>query len=179
MNLVSAFAEAVHKSPEKIAVFWGDREYSYRSLWQESKGLGRTLMEDFQVRSGDRVGLWLKNCPEFVPALFGILDSGGVVVPINNFFKADEVKYILEDGEIDLMISSEELASHFPVLQQARPSLQIWNTESLSRPNNGVSTEPKARTIAGETDLAVLIYTSGTTGRPKGAMLSHGNLLHN
>src|ERR1039458_1019175 len=61
------------------------------------------------VKPGDRVALWLKNRPEFIPAVFGILSAGAVLVPINNFLKPDEVNYILKDGGIDVLITDDEL----------------------------------------------------------------------
>ena len=179
MNLVSAFAVAVQKSPDKIALYWAENEYSYGDLWNDSLRLARQLRTQFDVKNGDRVGLWLKNCPEFVPALFGILECGAVVVPINNFLKPDEVKFILSDAEIDVLVTDEELGGNFPILAEARPGLKLLKAEASSGQPKDVDFRAKTRSTAGESDLAVLIYTSGTTGRPKGAMLSHGNLLHN
>src|ERR1035437_2145062 len=261
MNLAGAFAESVHKQPQKIVLFWGDREYSYAELWRQSVFVSDQLQHRFEVKPGDRVGLWLKNCPEFIPSLFGILRAGAVVVPINNFFKADEVNYILSDAGIDVLITDAELGVHHRALEHARPHLKLFRIEQLEgqeaedgRPKSEVReagakspsvhsdvafpltpalspggrgdrvpscdepgrlefTEPRAAwrplpqgegrgegeqslrlpgdaTLAiasstplvpqrAESDLAVIIYTSGTTGRPKGVMLSHGNLLHN
>src|SRR5204863_8382172 len=88
MNLVNAFSASVRKHPKKIALFWGEREYSFDDLGQKSSEVADHLGRSFGVKPGDRVGLWLKNCPEFVTALFGILEAGAIAVPINNFLKA-------------------------------------------------------------------------------------------
>jgi long-chain acyl-CoA synthetase len=128
------------------------------------------------------VALWLKNCPEFVVSLFGILHIGAVAVPINNFLKPDEVNYILGDAGIDVIITDAELGSHSRALSAVRPGLKLLKIESLSvLPASKGEAAPSVhhRSSSLEQDLALLIYTSGTTGRPKGAMLSHGNLLHN
>src|SRR6266516_7834335 len=121
MNLAGAFADSVGKHSEKIAVFWGEREFSYAELWEQSQLVSTELSQRLGVKSGDRVGLWLKNCPEFIPALFGILHAGAVVVPINNFLKPDEVNYILSDAGIDVLITDAELGAHVPALQATRP----------------------------------------------------------
>ncbi|HOX59583.1 MAG TPA: long-chain fatty acid--CoA ligase [Candidatus Paceibacterota bacterium] len=184
MNLAAAFAESVERQPRKIALFWGEREYSYAELWRQSGHIARQLQQKLGVKPGDRVGLWLKNCPEFVPSLFGILRAGAVVVPINNFLKADEVNYILSDAEIDALITDDELGTHHRALEEARPGLRLFRVDqdqgqgtADAGPGPQGMSEPLP--TQAEPDLAVIIYTSGTTGRPKGAMLSHGNLLHN
>jgi len=110
MNLPAAFAASVEAHPEKIAVYWGLEEIPYRALWQQSCAVAQHLASRMAVRPGDRVGLWLKNRPEFITALFGILQSGAVAVPINNFLKPDEVNYILGDAGISVVITEEELA---------------------------------------------------------------------
>jgi long-chain acyl-CoA synthetase len=185
MNLASAFSESAHKHLEKTALFWGERAYSYSELWSQSLFVACILRQQSGVKPGDRVALWLKNCPEFVPALFGILHLGAVVVPINNFLKPDEVSFILRDAGIDVLITDNELSAHFEPLQAKRPALRLLNIENILAsfpvPPAGVKmeTEILRNTNRREEDLAVLIYTSGTTGKPKGAMLSHGNLLHN
>jgi len=150
-----------------------------QSLWvgQRLKTLG--------VKPGDRVALWLKNCPQFVPALFGVWQAGAVVAPINNFLKPDEVSYIMQDAGIDLVITDTSMAEGTNKLKSARPGLKVLHVEEM--PAEGVtavdtSNEPALAPngpTQSEQDLAVIIYTSGTTGRPKGAMLTHGNLLHN
>jgi long-chain acyl-CoA synthetase len=137
--------------------------------------LARHLQQSFGVKPGERVALWLKNCPEFVPTLFGVLQAGAVVAPINNFLKPAEVAYILADAEIDVVITDGALAQESAKLRAARPNLKTWLVEDFARLEGG-EFAPGQRTTA---DLAVLIYTSGTTGHPKGAMLSHGNLLSN
>jgi long-chain acyl-CoA synthetase len=177
MNLSVAFAASAQKQPDKIALYWGESEFSYATLFAQSGAVATALTGKFGVKPGDRVGLWLKNRPEFVPAVFGILGTGAVLVPINSFFKPDEVNYILKDAGIDVLITDDELAVHASVLLAARPSLEIFRVEDFPAPNPSSIVHPPSS--CSEKDLAVIIYTSGTTGRPKGAMLSHGNLLHN
>jgi len=182
MNLVGAFAASVSKHPDKHALFWGDTHFTYRDLWARSERISLELQEQFELKSGDRVGIWLRNCPEFIPSLFAILRCGAVVVPINNFLKPDEVNYILGDAGIDVLVTDSEIGVHFPVLKAARPTLQLYQTvamTSASSKGESVLDSKEHQAEITESRLAVLIYTSGTTGRPKGAMLSHGNLLHN
>jgi long-chain acyl-CoA synthetase len=181
MDLATAFAQSVGQRPEKTALFWGEREYSYGQLWGQTLQVAAWLQGEFGVRPGDRVGVWLKNCPEFIPALFGTLQAGAVAVPINNFLKPDEVNFILSDAGIDVLITDAELGAHHRALETARPHLKLLRVERLSAAEAKVPGLKPEVPAPGrlEHDLAVLIYTSGTTGRPKGAMLSHGNLLHN
>jgi long-chain acyl-CoA synthetase len=183
MNLASAFAASAQKRPDKVALFWGEREFTYATLLKQSRAVATQLVGQYRVKAGDRVGLWLKNRPEFVPALFGILNAGAVVVPINNFLKPAEVNYILQDAGIDVLITEEELAVHSPALAAARPELKVFKVEDFAaaeaRSEDATHPQSAIGNPQSESDLAVIIYTSGTTGRPKGAMLSHGNLLHN
>jgi long-chain acyl-CoA synthetase len=177
MNLVSSFVGSVKRHGDKTAIYWGDAEYSYQTVWSQAQELSERLKRQFGVKRGDRVGLWLKNCPEFVPCFFGILAAGAVVVPINNFLKTDEVAYILNDAGIDVLLAGDDLASHSRTLKAGRHGLEV----AIPEFPGGSASRPQTAAVPDftEKDLAVLIYTSGTTGRPKGAMLSHGNLLHN
>jgi long-chain acyl-CoA synthetase len=177
MNLAIAFSNCAGKNAPKTAIYYGDREISYTELLAQSQKVAAHLQNHFGVKSGDRVALWLKNCPEFIASVFGILHSGAVVVPINNFLKPAEVNYILADGGIDVLISDEELGAQFSELSGARPQLKIFKVEEFSSLGSTESRSTGCERAEG--DLAVIIYTSGTTGRPKGVMLSHGNLLHN
>ncbi len=177
MNLASAFFASAENNLDKTAVFWGDTVFSYRHFRDQSAWVAKTLTSAMSVKRGDRVGLWLRNCPEFVSALFGALWTGAVVVPINNFLKSDEVSFILADGGIDVLISEAGLEEAHKKLVAARPGLRILLVDHLGLAPVDAGTRATADLAEG--DLAMLIYTSGTTGHPKGAMLTHGNLLHN
>jgi len=176
MDLAIAFSNCVRKHERKTAIFWAEREISYAELLAQSRRIAAHLQNRLGVKPGDRVALWLKNCPEFVAAVFGILQAGAVVVPVNNFLKAAEAAYILKDGGIDVAITDAELGAHAAALKASRSSLQLMHIEEISALDGSLAPRPSPRE---EKDLAVIIYTSGTTGKPKGAMLSHGNLLHN
>lgn len=176
MNLAAAFNAAVQTHPDKTAVFWGEHEITYTTLERQALAVAGQLTGTFGVKTGDRVGLWLKNRPEFIPALFGVFSTGAVVVPINNFLKPAEVGFIVNDAGIDVLITDEELEVHSAALIGARPQLKVCRVETAVAGNGSAAFTSPARS---ESDLAVIIYTSGTTGKPKGAMLSHGNLLHN
>jgi long-chain acyl-CoA synthetase len=176
MNLASAFARSVEKNGSKTAIFWGDETFTYNQVAQRAHWLAAELSNRFEVRPGDRVGVWLKNCPEFVSVLFGIFEAGAVVVPINNFLKPEEVAYMLRDAGAKVLISEGALKEGVAHLSHLIPGLKTMDVEELRRELPESSFSPVERT---ESDLAVIVYTSGTTGHPKGAMLSHGNLLSN
>src|SRR2546423_4631205 len=131
MDLATAFEQSARGHAHKAALFWGEREYSFEELWAQSLAVSRQLGEEFRVKKGDRVGLWLKNCPEFIPSLFGILHAGAVVVPINNFLKSQEVNFILSDAGIDVIVTDAELGAQFPALAAARSGLRLFQTESI------------------------------------------------
>jgi long-chain acyl-CoA synthetase len=183
MNLASAFEALAQSHSKKTALFWGDQEHSYEQLLAQTRFLTGILHNQLGVKAGDRVGLWLKNCPEFVPGMFAVLRAGATLVPINNFLKPDEVHHIIADAGIEVVLTDQSMAEPMVALKGLRPQLKFWCVEEFARPENrdAVLTAPSSQPLfsAGEEDLAVIIYTSGTTGHPKGAMLTHGNLLHN
>ncbi|MDB6027035.1 MAG: long-chain fatty-acid-CoA ligase [Verrucomicrobiales bacterium] len=179
MNLAVAFAESAEKNSQRPAIFWGEDEIRYNQLFAETLWVAQQLTARFGVKPGDRVALWLKNCPQFVPAYFAILHVGAVIVPVNNFLKAEEVGFILADAEVDVVLTDATMAEQLPQLSAARPQLKFLQIEELANRPKEAPNASVPISQAKQSDLAVLIYTSGTTGRPKGAMLSHGNLLHN
>jgi len=179
MNLAKAFSDSVERAPSKEAVFWGEEVYTYAALEEASHRLATHLVQNLAVRPGDRVGLWLRNRPEFVTALFGVLKAGGVVVPINNFLKPEEMRYILQDSHVRVVISDAGREAEVAALTATLPGLRIWEVEQAGSLPPSDPAVPLPGHSQSPSDLAVLIYTSGTTGHPKGAMLSHQNLLSN
>ena len=176
MNLAAAFVDSAERHSTKPAMFWGADQFTYNDILRQTRALASHLQQALRVTPGDRVGIWLKNCPEFVPVLFAILNAGGVVVPINNFLKPDEVSFIISDAGVNVLITDKSTAEALPKLTAARPELKFWVVEDFAQLPQSATDQQSQR---GENDLAVIIYTSGTTGHPKGAMLSHGNLLSN
>ena len=175
MNLAQSFLRSAAEHASAPALFWGEHQISSTEVVDQSSRVAAALRAQFGVRPGDRVGLWLKNCPEFVSAVFGVLLADAVVVPINNFLKPDEVGFILNDAGVDVLFTDTELAVHSAELQSQRAGLKLMRVEEFAA--LPVGEEPAPQRAAHE--LAILIYTSGTTGHPKGAMLSNANLLHN
>jgi long-chain acyl-CoA synthetase len=175
MNLFTAFCSSLEKNGDKTAIFWGDEKVTYNQIGAASSSLTAELIQNHGIKPGDRVGVWLKNCPEFVSVLYGILGAGAVVVPINNFLKPDEVTYILGDCNAQVLISESGMREGLAAIKGRIPNLAIRELDALEG-NARVKSVGTERAI---NDLAVIIYTSGTTGKPKGAMLSHGNLMHN
>jgi len=177
VNLFLAFQNSARANAGKTAIFWAREEITYQALLSASLQLADQLRSEFGINPGDRVALWMKNQPEFVVCFLAILRLGGVVVPVNCFLKPDEVNYMLADCDANVLITDAELGQNEPALLKSRPGLKVVRVDGLLPPRGQATGDegPECK----ESDLAVLIYTSGTTGRPKGVMLSHGNLLHN
>src|SRR5688572_29618472 len=160
MNLALAFASSAEQYDQRPAIFWGDQQFTFGTLLGQARALAAHLRDHFGVQPGERVALWLKNCPEFVPALFGIFGTGAVVVPINNFLKPDEVSYILADCDSQVVITDATMAEGVAKLKTTGGKVRSWNVEEFA------NLSPVGRELPGfqrtEKDLAVIIYTSGT-----------------
>jgi long-chain acyl-CoA synthetase len=178
-NLTRAFVDSARRHRDKTAVFWGADEITYDTLLLRAAGVATHLIGAEKIQPGDRVALWMKKCPEFNPAYFGILLAGGVVVPVNNFLKPDEIAFILRDAAVRVVIYDESLSEGAEKLTTLLPDLRRLRVEEFTAAPSAPDIESIAGRLRTENDLAVLVYTSGTTGHPKGAMLSHGNLLAN
>src|ERR1041384_656115 len=93
--------------PKKVAIFWGGERWSYGRLREQIDTCAGILHSQFGVRPSDRIGILLKNCPEFIVVLYGALKSGATVVPINTFLKPPEVQHIIDDCRIKLIVIDE------------------------------------------------------------------------
>lgn len=193
------------ENPEQIAINFYGKEISYQELDTYSDRFSNYLIKK-GVKKGDRIGIYMGNCPQYIIAHFGILKMGAVVSPINPLFKEMELKHQINDAKmsavvtIDLQIQRilniiDELSSvknivytnfndflpqnpKIPVLDFMKTPLQsIEGADYLMDIlQNEDSTPPEVK-IDMEEDLAVIEYTGGTTGLPKGAMLSHSSHL--
>jgi len=184
-------AMTIAKLIEEVVAHYGRRKcltyeqttYTYTLFNQKVNQVAHGL-RNLGISQGSRVGLLLTNCPEYLFVYFGVMKLGGINVPINTFLASDEVQFILQDCEISAVVTDEKLyATLLPVLPTL-PSLKHLVVVDADIPGTipFLAFEMEERTnptweAPQNSDIAVIHYTSGTTGKPKGAMLSHKNLL--
>jgi acyl-CoA synthetase (AMP-forming)/AMP-acid ligase II len=133
------------------------------------------MQRKLRLSPGDRVALWMGNIPEYVEAMWACWFGGFCVVPINAKLHPKEARYIIENSGASLCIASGEYAAHAEKLLGDVPALKnVINASQDFRRLADAETNPHEPRLD---DPAWLFYTSGTTGRPKGATLTHRNLL--
>ncbi len=169
-NVAHLLLRARHIWPDRPALSRGTSVYSnYRQFAASTASMGGAMRGTLGLQPGDRVAIVMKNCPEYLETLYAIWFAGLIAVPINAKLHAREVAYILEDSGATLCFLSPELAGGIDHrVRKMISGSTDWQTLQGSAP---IDIEPVRAD-----DIAWLFYTSGTTGKPKGAMLSHGNL---
>jgi malonyl-CoA/methylmalonyl-CoA synthetase len=173
-NLVEVFYARHGGFADKPALVWqGETVCRFGNLPAEV-GRFRAALAHLGVQRGDRVMIKTGNSPQFAFAYLAVLALGAIFVPMNTAYTASEVAMLMEDAEPRLLIH----ASGTPVPEAvdiATATLEPDGTGSL--PDLARSLPPDLAVEPLQTDdLAAILFTSGTTGRPKGAMLTHGNL---
>ena len=171
-TVIAQFDAVAAAQPRKVCIFWGRDRITNAALSGRIQAYGARLQAGYGVRQGDRVGILLKNCPEFIVALYAALKSGATVVPINNFLKAPEIQHIVDDCQIKCLVTSGDF-------EETLAKLQRVTVAPLAELERGVAANPPHWPAVAPTDLAVIIYTSGTTGKSNGAMLTHANITSN
>ena len=181
MSLAELLRAAAERAGDKTALAHGpvsvEGTLTWTDLDREADRVAAGLVAR-GVEPGDRVAIAMPNVPHFVHSYFGILRAGAVAVPLNVMLTEQELTTVLTDAEPKVVLGAGgpgELAGRAAAGAGGIDVIAAtgWEDELGSAPS-GFDPVP-----VGEDDLAVLAYTSGTTGRPKGAMLSHGNLLAN
>jgi long-chain acyl-CoA synthetase len=174
LSLASVLQESALRRPDKVAAVQGDRRATYAQLWDAALRRAGALRAA-GVEPGDRVALLGLNTIDFVEAYYGILARGAVVVPVAPMLVADEIAFLLRDSGAKLALVADDLAG---VVARGAADAGVEVLLLGDAAATADAPEP-ARAATGPLDPAVLFYTSGTTGRPKGAVLTHLNLVLN
>jgi long-chain acyl-CoA synthetase len=178
LNLASIVIGGAERAADAPAVRLGEAALSYGDLDERSARLA-TLLQEKGLELGDRVGVMLPNVLEFPIAYYGVLRAGGVVVPMNVLLKQREIAFYLEDSGSKLLLAWHGFA------EEARAGAAETGAELTEVEPSGFGAMLEEREPApglaetAEDDTAVILYTSGTTGKPKGAELTHANLMRN
>jgi long-chain acyl-CoA synthetase len=182
ISVAAILAESARRYPDKTAIIFNESRLTYAQTWAVARQYAAVL-QSRGVKPGTRVALLMPNIPHFAFAYYGILAAGGVVVPVHALLKGPEIAYAITDSGAELLIcagplmeegSAGAVAAGVPMLTVLGPQ----NDHALDLV--AASTAPiEMHVPRNPQDEAVILYTSGTTGKPKGAVLTHDNILWN
>jgi len=204
ITLGEALRESARSFPDNPAIIYFGRPFTYSQL-DELVDRFATALQDLGVKKGDRVGIFMPNIPQFVIAFYGALRAGAVCVACSPLYKARELEHQLNDAGAETLVAMDTL---YPIVQEIKARTRLRNVITTSprdylppllrtlAPLKGVKSHkcpgaldfltlmkkygPTPKPVEAKTeDLALLQYTGGTTGVPKGAMITHRNLIVN
>ncbi len=179
---------------EVAMVFYGyNIQMTYREF-MERRDRFATALHELGIRKGDKVAVYLPNCPQFAIAAFGALRIGATITCVNPLFAPREVQFQLSDSESRVVVTTDTLYPKVKAVKEDTPLehvivLNLRGEKPKVEKEPGVlyfdemiekaSPKPPKVEIDPKEDIAVLQYTGGTTGIPKGCMLTHYNVLSN
>jgi long-chain acyl-CoA synthetase len=184
LSLAAILHESAERRPDHPAVVLGGASVSYRELWHGARQYAAVLREH-GIGPGDKVAILIPNTTHFPLAYYAALALGATAVPVHALLRADEVAYVLEDSGAKALICAG------PLLAAGGKGAQMAGADVFTVMEGEDSTARRIDMEAAQatpidhyapreaTDVAVILYTSGTTGQPKGAMLTHLNILMN
>ncbi|MBF0099525.1 MAG: AMP-binding protein [Desulfobacterales bacterium] len=183
MNIAQNIERGSLLFAEKIALIDANQSYTYKHINDYANRFANALL-GLGIHQGDRVALLLPNCAEFVFAYYGTQKIGGIVVSINTSLLESEIRFILQHSGAKAIITTQTLREHVLDHECSELSYSIitgnHNSSDLSFNDLMQQANPKwVSCQMSSSDPAVIVYTSGTTGFPKGATLSHGNVISN
>ncbi len=184
MKVYDYLLTAASEQPDQVAIECMGQKVTYGELTDEARRFGAALRR-MGIAPGDGIGLMLPNLPQFVSSVFGSLMNGSIIVPFNVLLQPPEIQYLVQDSGLKLMVVFEmflpsvlkaieglDSPPKLIVIGQSAHGHSLWSeiidTEERIEPEDvGVDT------------VIMTIYTSGTTGKPKGALITNGNLATN
>ena len=173
-SLWAMFQQAALAAPTQEAMVFEGRRWRYDALQRQAEGLAGSLAA-LGLQPGDRVLMLLSNRPEFLVLLLALQRLGVIAVPVGVREQRPGLAYIAQQCGARGIVFDAALADRVPLADEA-PALTLrLSTEALADLPAGASAPAHP---GHEHDTAVILYTSGTTGRPKGAMLTHCNIVH-
>ncbi|MGC8810126.1 MAG: class I adenylate-forming enzyme family protein [bacterium] len=186
MNVGKILTLVANKFPARTAIIFEEKRFTYREFNARVNRLAQALLR-MGLRKGQKVAVLLFNSNEFVEAYFATAKIGGVFTPINFRLAQEEMRFILNHSDARFFIFGEEFLdavkkskSHLPkveffILVGGKKVKGFFHFETLLE--KAKKDEPSAKVF--EKDVCQLMYTSGTTGKPKGVLITHGNVLWN
>ncbi|MBW2366766.1 MAG: long-chain fatty acid--CoA ligase [Deltaproteobacteria bacterium] len=183
MNIGSTLTRCSRIFPDHPAIEHGEKRRTYAQFNARANQLANALVR-LGLRKGDHVALLMHNCPEMLEALYACFKGGFGAVPINFRLHADEYAYIIDQSQARTVVLTPEFNTDIRTVADQIPRVEHFigvadAGEPFPAYETILSEESPERADAdtGPEDVAWIFYTSGTTGRPKGAMLTHRNLL--
>lgn len=186
MSFLNSFTENVRKYPNKVALEFIDPPLQRLTYAELDESVDRTAayLQSLGLQPGDRVALQLSKCLEFILVHLATVRLGAISLPLNLAYPPDEVKYFLEDSGAKLFFALKSSKEKIQSILLQLPDLKecVFLDPSMPDQFNSLIPAPISNPrfpTSKSSDTAVIIYTSGTTGRPKGAEITHGNLISN
>ena len=184
-SIPEVLKQTVQTYDAETAIHFMGRDTSFSKFDQTSDQIAAGLAAQ-GINSGDRVALYCVNSDTFAIAYFGIIKTGATVLPVNLLLKPGEIEYILNDAGVTALIYHEAFHQNVSAFRMSVSSLKYYSyigeqaSDASDTPWSELldtNTETPQPVIDPADDVACILYTSGTTGKPKGAMLTHKNLL--
>lgn len=171
-NLVKLFEEQAEKSPDIIALDFHEQHLTYRELNERSNQIAHYLISK-GVKKESLIPICIERSIEMLTGILGILKAGAAYVPVDPEYPEERIRYILEDTQASIVLSSKKSSLKLPDSKEVSV-ISLDGDQSLIKrktPDNiGSYPEPG--------NLAYVIYTSGSTGRPKGVMIEHHSVVN-
>ena len=182
MNICECLTTTAKLFPDRIAVVFGDRQWTFRELEQKSQAAA-AVFQQHNIKPGDRVALMLPNAPSFPVWYYGALRIGAIAVSVSTRLAAGEVAFVVDDSGAKAFVAStgamSTVEAELPAHAELRLAVDEFGEPTEDAGNDFASASYQDVYNAEPNEAALILYTSGTTGFPKGATLSHGNVRSN
>jgi long-chain acyl-CoA synthetase len=182
LNLSNIILHAARYFPDKEAIVFENTRITYKRL-NDAVNHVASYMRELGIKQNDRIALYCENRPEWIMLYYGIIRCGAVVVCMSSAYRRTELAFLLEDSQPACIVTSESLVENIPgtVTSSLDAGVLVIDREdvrvNLRLSGSALSEDPFQAVERNADDTCTILYTGGTTGIPKGAMLTHRNIL--